>query len=237
MIPFLFAAVALASCKKDIDNVGSNNSTSSQKKFYISVFYVDGSQAEILDTTKWHYVAVLFYPDRRCEIYIDGIKEVDYYRRNLNYQYTDVYLAVSNYLNFHGFYKGYLDELRISNVVRSQMEIQDYYTNYLTTNKAAQVADASTIGLWHFNESSGNTFANSIQGAQSGALYGGYSFSSAGINGNSIYFNGVDAYGDCKLKIPSSSLTIEFWFKSSTPDGTILQPYGLYSTNISFIAQ
>ena len=216
--------------------------SASQKKYFVAVNYLDYSKAELIDTTQWHYVALLFYPDRRNEIFIDGIKKVDFYRANVAYNYSKFYLGASFYTAFSAYYKGALDELRVSNIVRSQKEIQDYYIKAMGTTDGVlkvgtQQLDASTIGLWHFDEASGTILTNSVTNASNGILTSSCKFMVGGKSGNALYFNGIDSRGDCNINIPESPLTIEFWFKSSTPGGVMVQPYGVFSTDIHFVMQ
>jgi len=203
----------------------------------LSVANLDFESAEIQDTTKWQYVAVLFHTDRRTEIYINGVKKVDNYRSNVNYNFTKLYLGASYFTSFTDFYNGTLDELRISNRIRSQKEIQDYYTISNGADgvqrNARQKLDNSTIGLWHFDESSPrNNFLNSVTGTNAGTLFGNTKFIK-GISGNSLYFDGITGLADCNFNLPETNMTIEFWFKTSTKkSGTLIQPYGMYSSNI-----
>ena len=218
-----------------------NNLTSSQRKYYVTITNLNYAKAEVIDTSKWHYVAVLFHSDLQTEVYIDGIKEIDYYRPNLNYNYSSLFLGTSFYTSFTRFFKGYLDEIRVSNIVRTQKEIQDYYTRSMgsdgVTLNSAQTLDNSTIGLWHLNESSGTVIANAVQNASSGSLTGGFKFVT-GKSGNAVYFNGIDAFANCNINIPESPISIEFWFKSTsippTYGSTMIQPYGMYSNNINY---
>ncbi|WP_291403328.1 LamG-like jellyroll fold domain-containing protein [Daejeonella sp.] len=199
----------------------------------LAVNYLDGEKASVSDTTKWHYISVVFHSDRRTEIYVDGIKKVDSYRDNVNYSYSKLYLGASFYTSFTGFYNGLLDEIRVSKVVRTQKEIQDYYAKSIGIDQnPRQTLDNNTVGLWHFDDPiNSKTFTNSVSGSTAGNLFGNYKFLK-GISGNAIYFDGVTGRGDCNINPPESNMTIEFWFKSSNPIGTMIQPYGMYSTNI-----
>lgn len=199
----------------------------------ITVYYMDTFRVSFPDTTKWHYVAVAFYDNNRSQIYIDGVKKVDSYRDNVPYNYRNVYLGASLYTSFTDFYQGYIDELRISNKIRSENDIKSYYDKCVSGDYS-QTLDENSIGLWRFDEKSGNTFSNEVLNTNNGVLCGNYSFKQ-GLSGNAIYFDGLTGIGNCNINIPEYTITIEFWFKSSRPTGTIIQPYGLYSTNISYL--
>jgi hypothetical protein len=218
----------LNSCEKST----SASPSSTADKFYIGSYYLDYSEAEVQDKSKWHYAAFVYYPDRRTEIYVDGIKKVDFYRYNVNYNYTKFNFGASYNTSFSQYYEGGIDELRISNVARTQKEIQDYYMRSMLGANAKQIIDNFTIGLYHFDETSpSTTFVNSVTTNTPGSLTGTYKFQT-GKSGNSIYFDGITGRGECNLNPPESNLTIEFWFKSSNPKGTIIQPYGLFSSDI-----
>jgi hypothetical protein len=62
----------------------------------------------------------------------------------------------------YGFFNGTIDEVRISNVVR--------YTTAFTPPTTFPAADANTIGLWRFDEGSGQTTIDSSSRANHGTL-------------------------------------------------------------------
>ncbi len=72
----------------------------------------------------------------------------------------DQYIGASpgQYLSYSGF----LDELRISNVVR--------YTGAFTPPTAPFVPDANTVGLYHFDEGTGTTLTNAISTLSNGVI-------------------------------------------------------------------
>jgi hypothetical protein len=111
---------------------------------------------------QWHHVAVIRnHSNGELAIYVDGQLDVSYitgitgdisYRDNRSTTWpNDPYLVIgaekhdydnTNYPSFNG----YLDELRISNVVR-------YFTNYIAVNRFTD--DASTVLLYHLDEGFG----------------------------------------------------------------------------------
>jgi|LakMenEpi03Aug12_release.lakeMendotaPanAssembly.Ray.scaffolds.fasta_scaffold08220_12 hypothetical protein len=205
-------------------------------------FDTSASVVYIMDSTKWHYVAVTIDNSREVKVYVDGVLGSNFYRTNVGYSYSSLFIGSSFYTSFTQYFKGAIDELRISNIVRTQKEIQDYYNlsiggapNFPNngTPTPTQTLDNSTLGLFNFNETSGTTYANSVSNKPSGVLFGNYSFIK-GISGNAIYFDGKTGRGDCKMSLVSSPLTFEFWFKTNTlsPNSSIIQPYGLYNSDI-----
>ncbi|MBI5962990.1 MAG: peptidoglycan DD-metalloendopeptidase family protein [Chloroflexi bacterium] len=98
---------------------------------------------------------------------------------------------------------------------------QLYYGNPSAVNPPADINnvfpppdEASTVGLWHFSDQSGSTFADKSGNGNNGILYNG-GWAANGKFGSAAVFNGSSTYAE----IPSSSLfnlnnfTIEGWFK------------------------
>ena len=140
------------------------------------------------------------------------------------YEYQDI--CEPNSGIFTNFFKGWLDEFRLSNIIRTEDEILNYYQS-----NQPFVTDANTIGLWHFDENSGTSFVNSISG--NGTLFNGASFTEGKFN-NAVYFDGVDDRGDCNLNIPEDNITFEFWAKLDGSQGSnIISAYGMNNTHIS----
>jgi len=80
-------------------------------------------------------------------------------------------------------------------------------------------SDIFTLGLYHFDESSGTTAGDSSGGERDGLLYGGMVWVGSGRFGGALEFDGVDDW----VLIPKSSLyglrqgfSVEFWFSILT---------------------
>lgn len=178
-----------------------------------------------VDLSGWHYYAFTKSADRKGKIYIDGKLAAESDFVNVPYIYSSLFLGAGYSKDWSGFYKGWLDELRISNIVRSAEAIRDYYgTGSPFSN------DANTLGLFNFNEGAGTVITTAS--GTNGTLYNGVRFSQGKFS-QGLYFDGIDDKGDCNLNIPENNITIEFWAK---PDGvqeaTIIQPFGSYNSNI-----
>ena len=191
------------------------------------------SIAPIIDTTQWHYMAITKASNLHGQIYLDGQLIVDTLFYNLSYNYSTLYLAASYFSSFGGYFNGHIDEFRMSNTIRTTAEVQSYYSSNLPFT-----TDANTIDLWHFDETNGSTIFANVSSATNGTLINNPQFT-AGKFGNAIYFNGINQYGNCNISIPSSNITFEFWFKTNSliNNTTIIQPYGGYSSNISYFSQ
>jgi hypothetical protein len=196
---------------------------------FIGVGYTAYNKASVSDTTQWHYVVVTKAANLQTKTYIDGQLIIDTLFQNLAYSYNSLYIGAAYLTSFSSFFKGYFDDFRMSNVVRTSTEIQNYYNS-----NAPFTADGNTIGLWHFDETNGaTTFANQVS-PTNGTLTNSPQFTN-GKFGNAIYFNGINQHGNCNLNIPENNITFEFWFKSnSASSGTIVQAYGSYNTAIAY---
>ena len=95
---------------------------------------------------QWHHIAVTYIKILdQFNIFYDGL---DGTLSNYPYNYSpfsSITLGVSTYqATFKRHYKGYMDELRISNTVR--------YSSAFTPPTGPFTTDASTTRLWHFDE-------------------------------------------------------------------------------------
>jgi hypothetical protein len=182
-----------------------------------------------IDTNQWHYIAITksSNSNRIGKVYIDGILRDSGLFDSVNYNYFKLHIGARYYTSYDRFYKGWLDELRVSKVVRSASEIANHYNSGLPFS-----VDTNTFGLWHFDETSGTKFANSVGG--SGDLFNGPVFTNGKFS-NAVYFDGVNDRGDCNVDIPEDNITIEFWVKlDGFPSnlGVIVQPYGMYNMDV-----
>jgi hypothetical protein len=122
-----------------------------------------------LGAGEWHHVAGVF--SNECgpgvELYFDGQPVASYgVAAHCPSSYAATTLAAYNYLGWNGFFRGRLDEVRISSVPR-------YSASFVPERRFA--ADSSTWGLWHFDEGAGSTAADEIAGRDF-QLVGGYSW-------------------------------------------------------------
>lgn len=127
---------------------------------------------------QWHHIAVTRrFSDGYMQIYVDGQLDAQgsgpsgniSYRigRSTNYPDSDPFIVIGaekhdvgpNYPSFSGF----LDELRFSTTLR--------YTSAFTAPTSPFSPDAQTVGLYHFDEGTGNTVGDS-SGAAGGPSTG-----------------------------------------------------------------
>ncbi len=187
--------------------------------------YLGVSKSNV-SSNQWHYAVVTKSSNLQGQMYLDGVLIRDTLWQNNSFSYSKLYIGASYYTSFSGFFKGQIDELRISNKVRSQSEIQNYYNSNLPFS-----VDNNTYALFHFDENTGAVVNNAKGGSGSskGCTY------TTGKFGSSLNLDGISNYADCNISIPTSNITIEFWFKEdgSQSGATLIQPYGMYSSNIS----
>ena len=197
----------------------------------IGVGYSAGTQTVLNpDTSQWHYIAITKASNLQNQIYLDGQLVIDTFFQNLSYSYNSLYLATAYFTSFTSFFKGDIDEFRMSNKVRTALEIQTHYTS-----NAPFSTDANTIDLWHFDEPNGSTiFANAVS-STNGTLFNNPQFKTGRFS-NAIYFDGISQYGNCNVSIPTSNITFEFWFKTNTTasNNSMIQAYGAYNTSIYY---
>jgi hypothetical protein len=173
-------------------------------------------------TQKWNYVAYTKDLNNNYSFYINGnlVKTGQY--QNLPYSWGSLRLGTDIPSNPNSFFNGKIDELKISNIVRSISDINTYYSQNLPF-----VADANTIGLYDFNQANGLVI-NAISGPN-GTGYN--TMFSSGVYNNSISFNGINSYANFPLDVPEQNLTVEFWVFINNIQGTddwIINYPGIY---------
>jgi hypothetical protein len=108
------------------------------------------------------------------------------------------------------YFKGTIDEVRISSIARATFDLTQ-----------APSVDGDTVALWHFDESVGTTAydcsGNGNDGTINGAKWAGPTWVD-GKFGNALSFDGVDDYvevGD-DVSLNPLEITIEAWIKPSS---------------------
>lgn len=183
-----------------------------------------------IDINKWHYVAVTKATSGIGVIYIDGKKVVESTWEDVSYDYTTIKLGARDFSGWYDYFKGYIDELKVSNVIKKEQEIKNAYT--LNT---AFSTDANTVELWHFDNTTGSSSIGENGGSMAlsnGAMLVGGKF------GNAIYFDGIDDRASTTTNIPENDITVEFWFK---PDGyqsnsMLVELHGKFNSGIKTLS-
>lgn len=182
----------------------------------------------LIKMDQWNYIVVTKSSDLNGKLFVNGELAHTENWQNVDYVYNKLLIGASYYTSYRNFFSGHLDDLRVSSTIRSEEEIKSHYNS----NKPFEVDD-STIGLWNFDQRTGLQFANLAQDNHYGEFFNEVKFKE-GKFGNAAYFNGVDTYGNCNLNIPEYNITIEFWFKTSTPQtSVIVSAHGMNNSHIS----
>ncbi len=193
-------------------NIGCVNTNNPPNNASTQVF-------ESIPPNVWSQLTLTKSSTNECKLYLNGSIIFSGSYANINYVWNSLKMGAAFGNQYYNHFKGYIDEVRLSNVVRTASEIQ---TNFINNVPLSQ--DANTIGLWHFDQSSG-TIANSIIGA-SGSIFN--AVWSSGYFNNCLYYNGSNAYVNFNMPVPTSSFTIEAWVKpDGLQGGTLFQPYGI----------
>ena len=189
-----------------------------------SVLRMTNSIFNQVDNNQWNYIVWVKTSSNAGKIYKNGVLVFSGAFQNTNYSYSRLDIGAELFTSWGNFYKGLVDEVRISNTERSQSEISNYYASNLPFN-----SDASTVGLWHFDENNGLSTAGVI--GASGAITNGTW--APGRFGSCINYNGIDARTSMNMTLPTSNMTVEFWLK---PNGfptspNQYRPISLYGVN------
>jgi len=127
-------------------------------------------------------------------------------RKNIHYDSNDVFLGFDNAENNY-YYKGYMDEVRIWDIARTQNELQNNINNELTGNESGLTA------YWKLNEHNGTVAYDSTDNNSDGTIHGAQwasTYPSSGIRISPIYSLGSTA------TVVSSKIT----WTANTPAGT-----------------
>jgi hypothetical protein len=208
--------------------IGSNGS-----KLNLTNGTFEWESSSLFTTGIWQHIAIVLGIGG-LKIFLDGtlIHSDAGHTLGLNGNYELMTLGTSleyntvNYYNtFDYYYTGQMDELRISNSRR-------YETNF-TTPSAEFTNDVNTVGLWHFNETSGflvydesDTIQNAMLMANNSLSeiktdqkkFGTHSLKLNGSNDDWIRSNHLPVY-------ESTTITVEGWIRPhhDTSTGIVFQ--------------
>jgi len=160
-----------------------------------------------INLNQWNYVAMVIGTNQ-YQIYINGKLKYTGVYSSSGMSWYQLHLGAHYYTDFGGWFNGWIDELRISNTARTATAVSNYYASGVPF-----VSDANTLGLWHFDQTTGSQI-NSATGP-SGTL-GNTTWDSNGKFGSCLYFNGTNAVSTINMNIPINNMTCEFWIKPHT---------------------
>lgn len=170
----------------------------------------------------WTYIAITKGANNDGKLYKNGSLIYSGPWHNLSYVWSRLDLGAVYYTSFSSWFNGQIDEVRVSNLVRTPSEISNHFSNNVPFS-----SDSNTLGLWHFDGSNPNIITSTI--GQNGAGYN--TASTVGKFGNSISYNGINSRVQINQSFPTSNLTLEFWIKPSV--NQLSWPISFYGMNTS----
>lgn len=201
----------------------------------VGLVYVDGAFRDIqspdpLTPGVWHHLAMTYSSvTRTLNLYVNGVLKQSVKLSGLNtYKIAtdNQWLSIGRDSNGWGgenIFGGYIDEVRISNVRRSEFSLNSPY-----------IPDSDTSLLLHLDATSGSAVDDVSGNINHGTVYGTADWTSSKF-ANAISTNAGNGYirveDSASLRI-SNEITVEGWVKgdSSPVDGYIVQKgygYGL----------
>ena len=196
---------------------------------------VDGQNFQMpIQLNQWHYIAFTKGNTPNAgpsTIYLDGqLIFAGNYMYNNFYNWTRFILGhayggtASTVGQIIMPFQGLIDEVRLSNIVRTPNEILNNFQS-----NSPLISDANTIGLWHLDQISGTNVTSSVGqiGTASNITW------TSGVWGNCAEFNGVNSSIIFNQVLPTNNLTCEFWIKPTSAieswpicyDGSLVSGY------------
>ncbi|MEY2746845.1 MAG: Serine/threonine-protein kinase PrkC [Planctomycetota bacterium] len=148
---------------------------------------------------RWHHLAMVFGPEAgpSGHLYVDGVLKAQCPPLPCNpWSGWETVLGAQGYIGYSEFFRGEIDEARISSVPR--------YTGNFTPQRRFET-DASTIGLWHFDEGGGNVAYDSSGQGRHFTLHGGYEWR-GGVTSISTYCSAKTTSAGCVPAIAGEGL-------------------------------
>ena len=107
-----------------------------------------------LPLNQWSYIALTKSSTNLCNLYLNGTLIFTGNYANISYSWSKLIVGSQLYGGvYSNFFNGSIDELKVSNSVRTASEILNHFNSNLPF-----ASDANTIGLWHFDQNSGTEF-------------------------------------------------------------------------------
>jgi len=132
-----------------------------------------------LQTDTWYYVVAIHNASEgKSYLYLNGSSDATPALKNTPQSITTYATKIGVRGNNLYDFKGLIDEIRVSNVVRTQAEMDAIWNN---GNGVQFEVDANTVALWHMNEGSASTIYDETNNDNDGTITGaswtdGYSF-------------------------------------------------------------
>jgi uncharacterized protein (TIGR02145 family) len=205
------------------------------------------SDANIATSTWFHVVATASY-GTTSKVYVNGVEKLSFINDadvSWSEDFTIGDLRPNRNIDFYGT----IDEVRMSDVIRSAEWIETEYNNQNDPTLFFTVQDEEVgpgpVSYWTFDEGYGTTAYDESSQKNDGTISGAtWTDESQCVSGKCLYFDGSDDYievaDDDSLDI-TDAITVSLWAKPMTVSGytaafrTLLskdvhnsQPYGFY---------
>jgi len=212
-----------------ITNVTISVPESTQQVMQGQVLRMLNSTFTAVNLNEWSHIAWVKTTTNGGKIYKNGTLVFSGDFQDVAYSWGRLDLGAEFYTSYGNYFKGFIDEVRISNIERTA---EDFLSHY--SSGEPFITDDNTIGLWHFDDEAG-TIANAQVGPNAEITNGLWT---EGRFGSCVYYNGLNTVTSANLEIPTSNVTVEFWIKPS--DFPVVpadfRPVSLYGVNTtSFI--
>jgi hypothetical protein len=194
--------------------------------------YVGGSWSTIsspdaVAANEWHHIAMTYSSTNGLKLYVDGVLKAN--AANVTGSINTSTGSLNIGRDSHGWgtnFSGFIDEARVSKVVRTSFNLNAAYT-----------ADADTVLLQHLDELSGTISDDASSSANDGTLMGDASWGSSRV-GNAVKVNSGTGYvyvnDNNSLDITDQlSIDVMFnWDGTGTGDKYIVQKGSAYGLGI-----
>jgi len=158
---------------------------------------------------KWTHVAIVYH-GQECDMFVDGrFIQTSNYQCSQWYSTWEIDLGARGYIGMDNFFTGEIDSVRISNTQR-------YLSDF--TPERDYENDASTWGLWHFDEGAGSVAYDSSGNNHHFNLHGGYSW----VEGNTSWNSSPEAIDDYAQTELDTLVDIDCLQNDSDTDGDSL---------------
>jgi hypothetical protein len=170
---------------------------------------------------QWHHVAAVWVPSTRLDMYVDGephngtLDGTIPSSLDVGSASTTIRIGIGHFSGaLYGPFDGSIDGVRYSTGARWQV------TDTFTPEECPD-ADAATIGVWNFDETSGTTTASQGQITSPATLTGGATFGDGfSCGGDALRFDGVndrvEAVADPAATQTTAARTWEAWVKTTS---------------------
>jgi uncharacterized protein (TIGR02145 family) len=158
-----------------------------------------------MDIGQWQYIAITKDNNNVATIYKNGQQVFRGSYENVSYSWNRIDLGASFFTSYLNWFTGEIDEIRVSNIARSSSSIASSFSS-----NSPFTSDVNTLGLWHFDQNSGNSIT-SITGS-TGTITNA-TWNSQGKFGQCLSFNGSNSRAQINQSVPTTTMTFEFWIK------------------------